>query len=255
MATIVLKLNASDSSSSTWYDESGNGYNITLTNVTTSQYPIPALNFNGSTSAGQSATIATNFGSSGVTLEAYFKFNNVSGTQGIFSYNGPGYLNLELRNGLVRWETAGGQQTYATTLADSTNWVYLVATNNGTTSKIYLNGVLNATSAATCITSGNTTFDIGTYEGVFNGQLNTVKLYKGALTAAEIAANYLALQNQPLGVNPQYEYTADILGSFSGGTLPAGTVVPHPIFTNNDGSRELIQLNAITLGGFNGLNN
>jgi len=53
----------------------------------------------------------------------------------------------------------------------------------------------------------------------------------------------------------QYEYTADMLGSFSGGTLPAGTVVPHPIFTNNDGNNEIIQLNAITLGGFNGLNN
>jgi hypothetical protein len=46
-----------------------------------------------------------------------------------------------------------------------------------------------------------------------------------------------------------------MLGSFSGGTLPAGTVVPHPIFTNNDGNSEIIQLNAITLGGFNGLNN
>jgi len=256
MATIVLKLNASDSSSSTWYDESGNGYNLTLTDVTQSQYPIPALNFNGTSSVGESTTIFTNFGSSGMSLEAYFKFTNVSGVQGIFSYNGGGkYLNLELRDGLVRWETAAGQQTFATTPADTSNWVYLVATNDGTTSKIYLNGVLNATSAKTAITSANTVFDVGFYEGYFYGQLNTVKLYKGALTAAEIAANYAALQNQPLGVNPQYEYTADILGSFSGGSLPAGTVVPHPVWTNNEGDRAIIQLNAITLGGVNGLNN
>jgi hypothetical protein len=45
-----------------------------------------------------------------------------------------------------------------------------------------------------------------------------------------------------------------MLGSFSGGTLPDGTVVPHPIFTDAYGV-PYAQLNAITLGGFNGLNN
>lgn len=58
-----------------------------------------------------------------------------------------------------------------------------------------------------------------------------------------------------ISANTQYEYTAEMLGSFSGGTLPAGTVVPHPVYTNSDGTVEYIQLNAITLGGFNGLNN
>jgi hypothetical protein len=57
-----------------------------------------------------------------------------------------------------------------------------------------------------------------------------------------------------IGVDVQYEYTAEMLGSFSGGTLPDGTVVPHPIFTDAYGV-PYAQLNAITLGGFNGLNN
>jgi hypothetical protein len=57
-----------------------------------------------------------------------------------------------------------------------------------------------------------------------------------------------------INVNIQYEYTAEMLGSFSGGTLPPGTVVPHPIYTDADGV-SYVQLNAITLGGFNGLNN
>lgn len=255
MATLVLQLNASNASPSTWYDGSGNGYNLTLTDVTQTQYPTPVMNFNGSSSEGESASVALNFGSTGYTLETYFKFNSISGVQGIFAYNGGGnYINLQLRSGVVRWETAAGQQTNSVTPANSTGWVYLVATNDGTTSKIYLNGELDATSAKTSVTSGNTTFIVGNYEGYFNGQMNTLKFYKGALTAAEIQANYLALQNQPLGVNPQYEYSADILGSFSGGSLPAGTVVPHPIYTGDDG-REYIQLNAITLGGFNGLNN
>jgi len=44
-----------------------------------------------------------------------------------------------------------------------------------------------------------------------------------------------------------------MLGSFSGGTLPPGTQVPHPAYATENGIA--IQLNAITLGGFNGLNN
>lgn len=59
-------------------------------------------------------------------------------------------------------------------------------------------------------------------------------------------------------VNNFYEYTAAMEGSFSGGTLPAGTVIPHPAYpTQGTGSTNCIaiQLNAVTLGGFNGLNN
>lgn len=61
-----------------------------------------------------------------------------------------------------------------------------------------------------------------------------------------------------ISVNAFYEYTAAMEGSFSGGTLPPGTVVPHPEWAsdlNNGGTIQVVQLNAVTLGGFNGLNN
>jgi hypothetical protein len=56
--------------------------------------------------------------------------------------------------------------------------------------------------------------------------------------------------------NTQYDYNITILGNVSGGTYlnPSNTVAPHPIYTDADGN-EFVQLNAITLGGFNGLNN
>jgi hypothetical protein len=58
--------------------------------------------------------------------------------------------------------------------------------------------------------------------------------------------------------NTQYDYTIGILGNFSGGSItdggPANGFAPHPIYTDADGV-EFVQLNAITLGGFNGLNN
>lgn len=57
-----------------------------------------------------------------------------------------------------------------------------------------------------------------------------------------------------ISVNNQYAYTIEILGDFSGGTAPVGAIAPHPIFTDADGV-PYAQLNAITLGGVNGLNN
>ena len=59
-----------------------------------------------------------------------------------------------------------------------------------------------------------------------------------------------------IGVNVQYEYTIAMLGNVSGGTQmnPSGTTAPHPIYTDENGV-PYAQLNAITLGGINGLNN
>ena len=59
-------------------------------------------------------------------------------------------------------------------------------------------------------------------------------------------------------VDNQYAYTVEILGNFSGGSIteggPANGIAPHPIYTDAYGV-PYAQLNAITLGGFNGLNN
>ena len=56
-------------------------------------------------------------------------------------------------------------------------------------------------------------------------------------------------------VNQQYQYTLDMLGSFSGGTAPTGSTVPYSVMTSEDGDEVIVQLNAISLGGFQGLNN
>ena len=61
-----------------------------------------------------------------------------------------------------------------------------------------------------------------------------------------------------ISVNAFYEYTAEMLGSFSGGTLPSGSTVPYAQYVtdNNDGTTtQVTQLNAIALGGQYGLNN
>jgi hypothetical protein len=58
--------------------------------------------------------------------------------------------------------------------------------------------------------------------------------------------------------NTQYDYSIGILGNFSGGSItqggPANGIAPHPVAVVGSGDT-IIDLSAIALGGFNGLNN
>jgi hypothetical protein len=59
-------------------------------------------------------------------------------------------------------------------------------------------------------------------------------------------------------VNKQYEYTINILGSFSGGTASEGSKSPHPKdynYTKSSTGNTVEDLSAIKLGGVDGLNN
>lgn len=59
-----------------------------------------------------------------------------------------------------------------------------------------------------------------------------------------------------LYVDQQYEYSNEMLGSFSGGTWEANLGnAPHPINVNQEKRVAVIDLSAISLGGFGGLNN
>ena len=58
-----------------------------------------------------------------------------------------------------------------------------------------------------------------------------------------------------ISVNEQYATDFIDCCDVSGTTVPSDSYVPHPVWTNNDGDVSIIQLNAVALGGFNGLNN
>lgn len=55
------------------------------------------------------------------------------------------------------------------------------------------------------------------------------------------------------GANVQYEYTLEMFGSFAATEL-TGVTLPHPVFSDSEGN-PVTQLDAIVIGGFNGLNN
>jgi hypothetical protein len=53
-----------------------------------------------------------------------------------------------------------------------------------------------------------------------------------------------------------YEFTNEIAGSYSGGTWdPSLGNIPHAVYTDESGNVSIIQLNSVSIGGFNGLNN
>ena len=61
-----------------------------------------------------------------------------------------------------------------------------------------------------------------------------------------------------VSANTQYNYSIEILGNFSGGTAPVGSVAPHPVAISTSTGitgNTVTDLSAIALGGFSGLNN
>jgi hypothetical protein len=98
--------------------------------------------------------------------------------------------------------TTGTQNAIGYTYNDSdllNIWHHVVATYDGTTLRLYRNGVqLNSTTSTGNITNTSKTLEIGRRGGgsYFNGRLNGQKVYNKALSASEIQQNFNALKGR-----------------------------------------------------------
>ncbi len=188
-------------------DSSGNGFVGTFSSVPTwtSGKVGKGLNFDGTDDYidlnTQSATLKP---STALSVSAWV---NKSGTltdfKGIFV--GPqtagtagGYLLTGITTDKVRMYIdttgAGGwaSATSTTTLASNT-WYHVEGTWDGTNVKIYINGILEATTAAATIGYGTTAVDafIGNYGGgEWPGKLDHVNVFNYARSAAQVAWDY-----------------------------------------------------------------
>jgi len=146
--------------------------------------------------------------SSEITVESVVKYESTGG-------NSESYSVITCKGYPWNWllENQGGKFNFRISTANSsdsninsqyshgtTSYHHVVATYNGATQSIYVNGELKASKALTgAITTTASNIKIGTYTTnsyEHNGQIPVVKLYNQALSAAEIKQNYNAYKNR-----------------------------------------------------------
>ena len=205
---LVAAYGFNEGSGTTVTDASGNGNNGTIGGATwtTSGKYGNALVFNGT-----SALVTINNSASlqlgtAMTLEAWVSPSTVSSAWRDVIYKGNDNYYLEGTSPTSGQPAAGGtfsgSPIYGTTALTANTWTHLAATYDGTTMRLYVNGVQVASQAQTgAIATSTNPLQIGgdsIYGQYFAGTIDEVRVYNVALTAAQIQSD----TNTPLGNIP-----------------------------------------------------
>jgi hypothetical protein len=187
-------------SGSSWKDLSGNGNNALLFNN-----PIfnVSLTFDGVNNYAETSTI-TPFGLDPFTISVWFKTDGSQATNAsiICVSNATSANNWQLSftsNTLVFFTNASS--TIQTTYTPDDEWVNVVVVRNSTNesdTKIYINGVLNASGTANSDFSDLSGIRIGMNRGsnaFFKGRVASVQLYNRSIDESEILNNYNAIED------------------------------------------------------------
>lgn len=195
-----------DESSGDAADATGNGNTAVSTSVTYSAGKINnGANYNGSAfhTVTDNSTIEP---VNAISIAAWVKISSLSSYQMLLAkgesagdtqsyeirtFAATSQIEVQMRAG------GGAYIQYRTTTAIGTgSWVHVVATRNGTTNKIYINGVSD-TLAANTTNAGNIDYSTGNLwlgqrnGGLrFNGSLDEIGLWNRELSAAEVAELY-----------------------------------------------------------------
>ncbi|MDB4761381.1 LamG domain-containing protein [bacterium] len=150
------------------------------------------------------------------TIEAWFKSTADDNTHdSIVTRNGDVYSSTngwslgKLRNGLgdtqnaLRW-MVWGTSAYTGLLGDSAttgNWIHAVGVSDGSTLYLYQNGVLKTSSSkpAGNIYPASYGLKVGANKSgsdVWNGHINSLKMYNKALTSTEVLQNFNATKSR-----------------------------------------------------------
>jgi hypothetical protein len=179
--------------STTSTDRSGQGNNGTLSGT-----PTPtigkvgqALKFNGSTSYVTTPTVST---PSAISVAAWVYSANYGAAMFVVQkavVNSQWQLFFE--NGNLYWATSN--HDLSCTAPSNDNWHYLVATQTGSSGRLYIDGVQCATGESVpAIGQGTGLIWIGAHDSgpgyLFNGKIDDVRIYNKALSAAEVLTLY-----------------------------------------------------------------
>jgi hypothetical protein len=183
-----------------WYDLSGNGNTGTLDNVTYSSSFYGNLSFVSLNSSYISFTSPSNIpsGNNNYTISTWFNPSSL-GTKGLVGWGNYGTTNQVnafrlSATGLVNsWQ---GNDLSVTTSLSTGTWYNAVATFNGITREIWVNGVLVGSDTPTShnvTTTSNLTIGVTNNTEYFDGLIGEVQIFNRALSPSEISQNYNAL--------------------------------------------------------------
>jgi prepilin-type N-terminal cleavage/methylation domain-containing protein len=123
-----------------------------------------------------------------LTIAAWINLTNCANYPMIVSF-GPS-LELRMFSNTCKPEIEASTDATSPTAISTSTWHYIVGVSSGGTVYTYVDGVFQASAAATA--NGISSFYIGTRAGAlfFPGLIDDVRIYNQALTAVQIAAMY-----------------------------------------------------------------
>jgi hypothetical protein len=216
-----------------WYDLTENSNNSVLINgVTYNSSSKGYLEFNGSNQY-VSVTGTTNIpiGNSNYTIGVWFNADTL-GSKGLVGWGNYGTTNEAnafrlTSNGLSNYWWANDLSV--TTTITPGNWYYAVATFDGTTRSIYVNGSLIGSDTPTghnVTTSGNLTVGVTNSTEYFDGDIGDVQIFDRAITSTEILQNYNSFVKRYNGTNTEICLTPIYCS-----VTPTPTATPYTIIT------------------------
>jgi hypothetical protein len=193
-----------------WYDLTENSNNSVLINgVTYNSSSKGYLEFNGSNQyVSVTGTTSIPIGNSNYTIGVWFNADTL-GSKGLVGWGNYGTSNEAnafrlTSNGLVNYWWLN-DLTVTTTITPG-NWYYAVATFDGTTRSIYVNGSLIGSDTPTghnVTTSGNLTVGVTNSTEYFDGDIGDVQIFDRAITSTEILQNYNSFVKRYNGTNTE----------------------------------------------------
>jgi hypothetical protein len=225
---LVLNLDAGNYASypttgTKWVDISGNYNNGNLINGPTwSSVTGGTFTFDGTDDYGSFSTNNLPSGNSEISFDCWVRWGGLFSTiygefvMGYGDDSGPNKVPVILINtsNQARFEFGSGSGAVISSSTISPNsWVNITATYNKSSTKIYLNGVLNGTTSygsANIVPNGSNGYNggIGTLfsqygnknspsrYGSFSGNISSVRIYNVALSDSQILQNYNALKGR-----------------------------------------------------------
>lgn len=157
---------------------------------------------------GNDTAISSIGGTSGITVEAWVKYDSYVGNNGAQSYSVVTHkgtpwtwlMENPTNKGRIRFTIGGADVNCSDPDTHPLNeWMQWVGTYNGSSMKFYRNGQLKNTVAATgTLGSNSTAATIGQYANQYrlNGQVPIIKIYNRALTDSEVQQNFNALRGR-----------------------------------------------------------